>query len=238
MRRTVKSTITFLCAIVGAIGGAIWAYKTNLDVEPIILCIVSVIEILGFFIVSDSKEEAITITEKSNNNRNEQQVNVNVNVGNNSGEDHLKQSSQVPYTENRDAQIEAMKPRTQILFIDDDKNFNVVRILKDSGWKNTKTVVDIKSLDIPIVKETDIYFVDINGVGKLLNLEFGGLDLALMLKQKYPTKKVVIYSANKNSNSFHRAWEICDFKLEKNALPYQFQNIVEQYSLELFSLNK
>jgi hypothetical protein len=59
-----------------------------------------------------------------------------------------------------------------------------------------------------------------------------------MLKQKYPNKKVVIYSANKNSNSFHKAWDECDFKLEKNALPYQFQNLVEQYSLDLTSQTK
>ena len=124
------------------------------------------------------------------------------------------------------------------MFIDDDKNFNVVKILKDSGWKNTKTIVDIKSLDLPIVKETHVFFVDINGVGNLLKLEYGGLDLALMLKQKYPQRKVVIYSANKNSNSFHKAWDECDFKLEKNALPYQFQNLVEEFSLELLDSSK
>lgn len=103
---------------------------------------------------------------------------------------------------------------------------------------HTKSVVDIKTIDTPNVKENDIYFVDINGVGKLLNLEYGGLDLALMLKQRFPQKKVVIYSANKTSYSFHEAWEKVDFKLEKNALPYQFQNLVEQYSLELHNTNK
>ena len=68
---------------------------------------------------------------------------------------------------------------------------------------------------------------------KLINCEHEGLDIALMLKQKYPNKKVVIYSANKNNN-FHPAWDQCDFKLEKNALAYQFQSLVEQYSLELY----
>jgi len=77
--------------------------------------------------------------------------------------------------------------------------------------------------------------VDINGVGKLLGCEYEGLDIALMLKQKYPKKKTVIYSANKNNNAFHKAWDLCDYKLEKNALPYQFQGLVEQYSIELFT---
>ena len=131
------------------------------------------------------------------------------------------------------AASESGNSRVKILFIDDDTKFNIVKILKDSKWKNTKSVVDIKSLDIPIVSEADIFFVDVNGVGKLLNCEHEGLDLALMLKQKYPNKKIVIYSANKNNN-FHQAWDQCDFKLEKNALAYQFQSLVEQYSLELY----
>ena len=135
----------------------------------------------------------------------------------------------------REAKIESLKSKVKILFIDDDKKFNVVKILKDSNWKNTSAVVDIKSLDIPIVKEADIFFVDVNGVGKLLNCEHEGLDIALMLKQKYPSKKIVIYSANSYNNNFHKAWDACDFKLEKNALPYQFQSLVEQYSLELYS---
>ncbi|HMO41472.1 MAG TPA: hypothetical protein PKC76_19065 [Saprospiraceae bacterium] len=83
----------------------------------------------------------------------------------------------------------------------------------------------------------DIYFVDINGVGKLLNCKNEGLDLALMLKQRYPDKKVVIYSANSKNNVFHEAWDKCDSKIEKNALPYQFQSLVEQYSVEKYKNN-
>lgn len=135
----------------------------------------------------------------------------------------------------REAKIESLKAKVKILFIDDDKKFNVVKILKDSNWKNTNAVVDIKSLDIPIVRDADIFFVDVNGVGKLLNCEHEGLDIALMLKQKYPKKKIIIYSANSYNNNFHKAWDECDFKLENNALPYQFQSLVEQYSLELYS---
>jgi hypothetical protein len=88
---------------------------------------------------------------------------------------------------------------------------------------------------VPNIQNADIIFVDINGVGKLLGLEHEGLDLALMLKQKYNKKKVVIYSANKYSNSFHQAWDVIDSRLEKNALPYQFQNLVENYSLEFYN---
>lgn len=134
--------------------------------------------------------------------------------------------------ENRESKIDALKNRYRILFIDDDKNFNIVKILKASGWKHTTAVQDLKSLDSESVRTSDIFFVDINGVGKLLNCQFEGLDLALMLKQRYPDKIVGIYSANRNNNAFHDAWDTCDFKLEKNALPYQFQSLVEKYSLD------
>jgi hypothetical protein len=149
-------------------------------------------------------------------------------------------SSPSKFTENitgndedgREYKVEAQKSKFTILFIDDDKNFNIVKILKDSGWKNTSAVTDIKNLDVPAVKDADLFFIDVNGVGKLMNCEYEGLDLALMLKQKYSSKKVVIYSANKNFNAFHAAWDICDFKLEKNALPLQFISLVEKFCLE------
>jgi hypothetical protein len=161
--------------------------------------------------------------------------NINVNLGKN---EYLNLKSEIPNNENpmnRDAIIESLKSKVHILFIDDDKKFNIVKILKDSKWKNTNTVADIKSVDLQIIKDADIIFVDINGVGKLLECEHEGLDIALMLKRKYPIKKIVIYSANKNNNNFHPAWDECDFKLEKNALSYQYLSLVEQYSIELYS---
>lgn len=183
---------------------------------------------------ANEKSSNIKISPQINpTNTNTNTNSVTINVGKIDQEILQKEST----SKTKDDKLEKLKRVTKILFIDDDKKFNVVKILKDSGWKNTKSVTDIKSLDIPVVDCADIVFVDINGVGKLLNCEYEGLDIALMLKQKYPAKKVVIYSANKNNNSFHKAWDKCDFKLEKNALPYQFQNLVEQYSFDLYPLN-
>jgi len=161
--------------------------------------------------------------------------NLNVNIGNFENNKNTNEEEQLPSrTLNREALIDSLKSKVKILFIDDDKKFNIVKIFKDSQWKNTSSVVDIKSIDEPKVKEADIVFVDINGVGKLLECKDEGLDIALMLKQKYPNKKVIIYSANKNNDNFHPAWDACDFKLEKNALSYQYLSLVEQYTLELF----
>jgi hypothetical protein len=233
MKKIIKNRLALLIAAIGLIGGAIWCFQTNFNIEPLILTIVSLLEILGYFLIPE------TISEKTENLKikNEQNVNVNVSVGN-TLPIQTKIENETSSTLDRAGIIDTMLSKTSILFIDDDTNFNVVKILKDSGWKKSKTVPDIKTLDVQAVKDADIIFVDINGVGKLLKLEFEGLDLALMLKQKYSDKKVIIYSANRNSNSFHQAWDICDFKLEKNALPYQFQNLVEEYSIEKYQSKK
>ena len=161
--------------------------------------------------------------------------NINVNLGNRESKNQSNENDSEKKSENREALIDSLKSKIKILFIDDDKKFNIVKIFKDSKWKNTNSTTDIKSVDEPKVKEADIIFVDINGVGKLLVCKDEGLDIALMLKQKYPNKKIIIYSANKDNDNFHKAWDLCDFKLEKNALSYQYLSLVEQYSIELYS---
>jgi len=129
--------------------------------------------------------------------------------------------------------FENKKKRVSILFIDDDTKFKVVKILKTAGWINTSSVRDIKSLDDQIVKNTDIFFVDVQGVGLALQFNEEGLGLALALKNKYPNKKVVIYSAETKGDRFHEALRKADSFLAKNAEPYEFQQLVEQYSSDL-----
>ncbi|WP_299012386.1 response regulator [uncultured Polaribacter sp.] len=228
MKKIIHNIVTLLIGIVGLFGGLIWGYYSKWEFEPIILSAISFLEIIAYFTLPKEKKKEKEISNKSKNT-NKQKVEVTVN-------NFTSNNNDVPSIEkkNRNALIDSKKTKIGILFIDDDKKFNIVKILKDSNWKNTKTVTDIKSLDVSYVQNSEIIFVDINGVGKILNLEYEGLDLALMLKQKYPEKKIIIYSANKNSNSFHKAWDIIDGRLEKSALPYQFQNLVENYSLEYY----
>lgn len=223
--------IVLVLSILALIVSILWVYETGFEKEPIITFLLGLVGMISLFIKSKPLFPKNQLqTSLSNISEPKQNVNVEVNIDTRRQKGKKEEGNLSVDISKRDSVIEMMKPKLHILFIDDDKNFNVVKILKDSGWRNTKSVVDIKGIDLPLVKETDIFFVDINGVGKLLHCEYEGLDLALMLKQKYPNKKVVIYSANKNSNSFHQAWDVCDYKLEKNALPYQFQNLVEEYS--------
>lgn len=233
--KRIEKTVTFIGAIIGLLGGGFWAYQSNFDFEPVILMSVSALTILGFIIsklffgLNDQIESPNHIKNKQiNNNNNTQSVEVNVNVATSKEPEDSKFQNK---SEDRNSIIDSQKTKTYILFIDDDTKFKTVQMFKDSGWKNTKTVKDIKSIDIPVVKDANIIFVDINGVGKLMELEYEGLDLAYMIKEKYPEKKVIIYSAKKDSNSFHKAWDIIDGRIEKNALPIQFQNVVDNYCL-------
>ena len=231
MNKIIHTTVTLLIGIAGFVGGLLWGYYSQWDYEPIILAVISFLQIIAYLTIPKEKSKnKSTTTKLKSKNENKQQLKVTVN-------NFTSQTKDTPRKNKKDRNIliDSKKDKINILFIDDDKNFNVVKILKDSDWKKTKSVTDIKSLDINQVKNSEIIFVDINGVGEILNLEYEGLDLALMLKQKYPEKKIIIYSANKTSNSFHEAWGVVDGRLEKNALPYQFQNMVKNFSLEYYN---
>ncbi len=125
---------------------------------------------------------------------------------------------------------ERTKHNVRILFIDDNHaDYKMVSILKKAGWTNTKSVKDIVDLDNHLILESDIIFVDINGVGTTM-FEDQGLGLASALKTKHPSKKVVIYSAETTGDRFHKALRQVDDCLAKNAEPYQFIDLVESLS--------
>lgn len=123
-----------------------------------------------------------------------------------------------------------IKNITRILFIDDDKKFNIVKIIKEAGWQNTKMIQDVCNLDEQIIRDTDIFFVDINGVGVKLKFPDEGLGLAKALKEKYSDKKIIIYSAE--NQSLHPALNEMDWILKKDATPYEFLHVIEKFSIK------
>jgi hypothetical protein len=116
----------------------------------------------------------------------------------------------------------------RILFIDDDTRFKVVKIMKQAGWPNVQIKKDIKDLEEPDVKDSDVFFIDIHGVGRALDFADGGLGLTLAIKNKYPEKKVVLYSAQTDGDRFHKALKKADGSLPKNSEPYEFITLLEQ----------
>lgn len=122
------------------------------------------------------------------------------------------------------------KDNCHILFIDDQHNdFKMVSILKKAGWNNTRAIKDLTDLDDHKAVEATIIFVDINGVGTQM-FEDQGLGLAAALKDKYPQKTIILYSAEPTGNRFNKKLRKVDESLPKNAEPYEFISLIEQYS--------
>jgi hypothetical protein len=123
--------------------------------------------------------------------------------------------------------IDEIKNICKILFID-DKKYPVVDILQTSGWKNAKRIKDVRSLDDLEVTEANIIFVDVQGVGRTLKFKDEGLGLTKALKEKYPNKKVIVYSSEDESknDTFHNQWQSYrtkkDRSLELITDPYQY----------------
>ena len=115
--------------------------------------------------------------------------------------------------------LDNMKQISRLLFID-DKKFAVVDILIRAGWLNTQSIKDVESLDQTEIKDE-------------------GLGLTIALKEKYPNKKIIVYSSEDQGRvqAFHKGIDIADARLSKSADPYQFQSIVERFSKDILSLD-
>lgn len=134
-----------------------------------------------------------------------------------------------------DRTLDDIKNICRILFVD-DHDFDVPDILINSGWRDTKLISDVESLDHSDVRDAHIIFVDISGVGAKLRFSDEGLGLISALKNRYPLKKVVVYSARRHGDRFHPGLSDADARLAKNADPFQFETVVENLSEEVLSL--
>lgn len=124
------------------------------------------------------------------------------------------------------ANIADLKRSTNILFIDDDRGFKIVSVLKKMGWEHTKLVTDVNSLEQQSLLDAHVVFVDIQGVGKVMQYADEGLGLAQAIKRRHPTKRVVIYSAEENGARFHEALREADYCLPKTAEPIRFEDTI------------
>ncbi|UGS23790.1 response regulator [Flavobacterium channae] len=186
--------------------------------------------IINYFIDRNKQNDKLGILDNSSESsvevKNEVVIN-NILEGKNSG--NLAPKSALSSKD----ELETRKKLTNILFVDDDTKFKIIKILNVSGWINTKIIKDIDNPDSDLVKNSHILFVDINGVGIKMGFKDEGLGLANYLKKKYPEKKVIIYSTEQGGNRFHEALRKVDDFLHKNAEPSEFQEIIEQFSAEV-----
>ncbi|TCV11253.1 response regulator [Vibrio crassostreae] len=179
----------------------------------------------GIYKLSQGKKDNQN-TETTNKNS----ITNNIQIDVNSQSKETKEAQESLSSPLSDSRVREIKNNTKILFIDDDTRFKVVKILTKSGWVNTKLVKDIDSLDCHNVLDANIIFVDVQGVGVELNFKEEGLGLAAALKEKYPDKKIIIYSAEQKGDRFHEALRKVDDFLAKDVDPYQFTSLVEKFS--------
>lgn len=176
---------------------------------------VSILGWLGYYFLGRKKDQPQTQSQDNSN-----KITINNNL-------HSSKSDEI--NKENDSSNGCDKVNFRILFIDDKHTeFRMVSQLKKAGWINTKAVKDLFDLDDPKVKEASMIFVDINGVGTQL-FEDQGLGLAAALKDKYPKKTVILYSSDPEGDRFNKKLKKVDDSLPKNADPYEFISLIEQY---------
>lgn len=116
----------------------------------------------------------------------------------------------------------------QILFIDDE-TFSVIKMLKKMGWRNVKRKTDITSLNDTDLINSHVVFVDIKGVGREMGFSNEGIGLAFAIQNKYPQKRVVLYSGTHEHDIFDVQLQQIKYRLPKNAEPIQFSDILDEY---------
>lgn len=150
----------------------------------------------------------------------------------NTSSPEVQTQEQADMAKSQEENIYELRKKVKILFIDDDTKFQTAKMLKSSGWENINIIKDCKNLNSAEIINTDIFFIDIHGVGIELGFKEHGLGLAEAIKKKYPSKKVVIYSSERNWDSFHPAWDMADDRLHKDADTYQFESVIENLLLD------
>lgn len=107
--------------------------------------------------------------------------------------------------------LPALKAITKILVLDDD-GFVFMDSLRRSEF-SIEHRQDIQALSD--VAEYDIVLCDIRGVGRFLNSQYEGAYLVKKIKEKYPNKIVISYTANDYSPDYQEYLKYADAIIPK-----------------------
>ena len=193
-----------------------------------VIIIVVVFSIIITINVKKSQQKGNKVEGSSNNQLNGD-GNTNITIGTINNQHILHQKEQFK----QELSIDQIKNDLKVIFVD-DKNFNIVNLLKENGWKQISYKNDIIDLDAPEIREAHVIFLDINGVGLVMNFQNQGMGLCGAIKKKYGDKKrVVLYSGETDGNIFDNDAKMADNTLVKDSDYYQFISLMEQYGKEL-----
>lgn len=193
-----------------------------------VIIIVVVFSIIITINIKKSQQKRNKLEGSSNNQLNGD-GNTNITVGTINNQLILPQKEQ----SKQELSIDQIKSELKVIFVD-DKKFNIVNLLKKNGWKQISYKNDISDLDDPEIREAHVIFLDINGVGIVMNFQNQGMGLCGAIKRKYGNKKrVVLYSGETDGSIFDSDAKMADDTLVKDSDYYQFISLMEQYGKEL-----
>jgi len=132
-----------------------------------------------------------------------------------------------------DKNLSEIKDITRILFID-DQDMDIIKSIQSQGWK-IKHLYDLNDLNNPDFIDSHIVCVDIKGVGKNLQFKGEGLDLAKTIKERHPSKKIILYSSQSTHDIFNNALDIVDRRVFKDGQTYPFILAIEELAKERFN---
>jgi DNA-binding NarL/FixJ family response regulator len=129
--------------------------------------------------------------------------------------------------------IDELQRLTRILFIDDTDQSDLIRYLKNEGW-DTEYIPDIEQITAKNIQNANILFIDVMGVGAKLRLR-DGLDVVKLIKETYPSKKVVMYSTNEKQDYSHPGFEMADKRIVKRGSYDIFITTIMEMSKKMFT---
>lgn len=113
----------------------------------------------------------------------------------------------------KDISFSTLKKQTEILIIDDEE-FSYFNTLRKHEYNLTQ------KNDLEDLRDAEAYSIilcDIMGVGNFLGSNFGGAYLIKQLKEKYPSKTIIAYSANDYNAKFQPYLDYADDVVPKGA---------------------
>ena len=127
------------------------------------------------------------------------------------------------------APLPTLKAITKILVLDDD-DFAFMESLRRSEF-SIEHRQDIQALSD--VAEYDIIMCDIRGVGKFLNSQYEGAYLVKKIKEKYPNKIVISYTANDYTPDYQQYLQYADAIIPKGTSLEDWDSLLTQKLREL-----
>lgn len=117
----------------------------------------------------------------------------------------------------------------KILFIDDE-GFDI-EPLRKMGYLDVNK--EYKYTQIDDYEKYDIIFCDINGIGKEIDEKYQGAALAKIIKNTYPNKVVIIFSAKQQYLDMHEYSKYVDETIAKNIQLSDLTALIDKYIKKL-----